>query len=64
MENFIRRQNIKRYAESLLIETNGVKRRMLLRLLAEEREKQRAAGELESEATSRDGGEAGIVGLR
>ena len=43
IERFVGRQNIDRYTQLLRTETDDVKRQMLLKLLAEERNKERAA---------------------
>ena len=45
MERFIRRENIKHYQELLKWVKDEAERQRILKLLAEEREKQKAAGD-------------------
>jgi hypothetical protein len=46
MDEFVRRQNVERYRALLLTVTDESTRRMIAVLLAEERQKQKEAGEI------------------
>jgi hypothetical protein len=56
IDNFIHAKNIERFVQLLSVETDNVKRGMLLKLLAEERENQRAAAS-EVKAPADDSGD-------
>jgi len=45
MDRFIRRENVKHYLKLLEIETDETERQRLLKLLAEERQKQKENGD-------------------
>ena len=45
MDRFIRRENVKHYLKLLEIETDEAERQRLLKLLAEERQKQKENGD-------------------
>jgi len=47
MEKFIRRQNVENYRRRLSATTDDVERQQLLKLLREEEQKQKDAGDLE-----------------
>ena len=45
MERFVRRQNVERYQQLLEATNNEIERQKIMKLLAEERQKQRDAGD-------------------
>ena len=49
MEKFIRRQNVEHYRRRLLAATDDVERQQLFKLLQEEEQKQKDAGDFEKE---------------
>jgi hypothetical protein len=55
MQRFIRRENVIHFGRLLAIETVEAKRQMLMKLLAEERKKQREAGDLAPRSESLSG---------
>jgi hypothetical protein len=52
MDRFIRAENVARFRHSLAVETVGAKHKMLSKLLEEEFQKQREAGDATNEAIS------------
>jgi hypothetical protein len=52
MQGFIRRENVAHFCQRLASETDTIKRRMLIRLLAEERETLASSGNMREEAAS------------
>jgi hypothetical protein len=47
MERFVRRQNVEHYQQLLAATNNEIERQKIMKLLAEERQKQRGAGDNE-----------------